>query len=87
MSIVTISNPRVPAIFADSRVDPGVNSLTERERAVLCLLATGMADKEIARALTISRATASKHVGRILKKLGVPSRAAAAVLAVRRGLA
>ncbi|MGH2559657.1 MAG: LuxR C-terminal-related transcriptional regulator, partial [Thermomicrobiales bacterium] len=61
--------------------------LTEREREVLRLLASGMTNNEIADALWISPRTASTHVGRILEKLGVNSRAAAVAIAFQRGLA
>jgi DNA-binding NarL/FixJ family response regulator len=60
--------------------------LTGREKEVLRLLVEGLADKEIAAALGISRATVSDHVAAIRAKLGVPSRAAASALAVRGGL-
>jgi predicted ATPase/DNA-binding CsgD family transcriptional regulator len=58
-------------------------ALTARERAVLRLLAEGLSDKEIAAALGISRHTASNHVTAIREKLGAPSRAAAAAMAIR----
>jgi DNA-binding NarL/FixJ family response regulator len=61
--------------------------LTAREREVLKVLATGKADKEVAAALGISRHTVGHHVARILTKLGVESRAAAAAHAIRHGLA
>ena len=64
-----------------------LDALTPREREVLRLLAAGCSDKEIAVALGISRHTAGHHVARILDKLGVASRAAAAAHAVRHGLA
>jgi excisionase family DNA binding protein len=60
--------------------------LTVREREVLRLLVEGLADKEIATVLGISRSTVSDHVASIRAKLGVPSRAAASALAVRGGL-
>jgi DNA-binding CsgD family transcriptional regulator len=59
--------------------------ITRREREVLRLLAEGLSDKEIAATLMISSQTATKHVGNLLRKLNVPSRTAAATLAVRRG--
>jgi DNA-binding NarL/FixJ family response regulator len=60
--------------------------LTVRERDVLRLLVLGWSDKEIAAALGIGRRTVSNHVSGILDKLGVPSRAAAAAIAVRNDL-
>ncbi|MGH2617058.1 MAG: helix-turn-helix domain-containing protein [Thermomicrobiales bacterium] len=60
--------------------------LTRREREVLRLVVEGLSDKEIGAALTISAQTVTKHVGNVLRKLDVPSRTAAATLAVRRGL-
>jgi DNA-binding CsgD family transcriptional regulator len=47
----------------------------------------GLSDREIAGVLFVSRHTANNHVGSILSKLGVPSRAAAAAWAVRNDLA
>ncbi len=52
-------------------------ALTARQREVVDLIATGASDKEIARTLGISTATAQKHVARVLDRLGVPNRAAA----------
>ena len=60
--------------------------ITQREREVLRLVVEGLSDKEIGAALAISPQTATKHVGNLLRKLDVPSRTAAATLAVRRGL-
>jgi DNA-binding CsgD family transcriptional regulator len=62
------------------------HGLTPREREVLRLVAGGHSVKEIGAALGISVQTAAKHVGNILRKLGAPSRTAAAVLAIRQGL-
>lgn len=62
-------------------------SLTPREREVLALLAGGLTNREIARRLVISAKTAEIHVGNILGKLGLKSRAQAAALAARHGLA
>jgi DNA-binding NarL/FixJ family response regulator len=51
--------------------------LTPRQREVITLIATGAADKEIARSLGITTATAQKHVTNLLRRLNVPNRAAA----------
>jgi DNA-binding CsgD family transcriptional regulator len=59
--------------------------LTAREAEVLALVAHGSTNREIADALVISVRTAEHHVEHILRKLGAPSRRAAAAIA--RGLA
>jgi DNA-binding NarL/FixJ family response regulator len=51
--------------------------LTPRQRQVITLIARGAADKEIARSLGITTATAQKHVTNLLRRLNVPNRAAA----------
>jgi DNA-binding CsgD family transcriptional regulator len=61
--------------------------LTRREREVLTLLADGHSTNEIAAALFISPKTAGVHAANLLRKLGVPSRAAAVAFAHRHGLA
>lgn len=70
---------------ADSRL--AELELTPRETEVLALLADGMTNREIAAELFISAKTASVHVSRILAKLSVPTRAAAASTAERLGVA
>jgi predicted ATPase/DNA-binding CsgD family transcriptional regulator len=59
--------------------------LTARELEVLALLEAGMTNRQIAGELFISEKTASVHVSRILAKLAVPNRAAAAAAAQRLG--
>ncbi len=66
--------------------DGFVESLTHRELQVLKMLADGLANKEIAGQLGISRHTAKFHVAQILAKLGAGSRAEAVAIAIRRGL-
>ena len=61
-------------------------SLTKREREVLQMLAAGLGNKEIAAKLNISDHTAKFHVGSILGKLGVSTRAEAVSMGIRRGL-
>ncbi len=63
---------------------PGV--LTRRELEVVRLMAAGLTNADIAQRLVVSEHTVHRHVSNILGKLGVPSRAAAASLAARRGL-
>ena len=86
------ANHSLPALMhADRRVVRSGSmpqaSLTPREREVLKLVAAGHSDRDVATTLFISRRTASEHVGHILQKLGARSRADAAAIAVRLGLA
>jgi len=60
--------------------------LTEREKDVLRLLASGCSNKEIAQELNIGEKTVKTHVSSILSKLGVTSRTQAVVYALRTGL-
>jgi two-component system nitrate/nitrite response regulator NarL len=64
----------------------GSGNLTPRELEVLRLLTKGSANKEIAREIGVAEVTVKLHTRRILEKLGVRNRAAAAALAVSRGL-
>jgi DNA-binding NarL/FixJ family response regulator len=60
--------------------------LTERERAILRYVASGMSNKEIGQALSISPHTVKAHLRHILDKLGLRSRTQAAAWAERHGL-
>lgn len=60
--------------------------LTEREMAVLRLVANGQRNKEIASQLSISERTVKFHVNLIFQKLGTSSRTEAVKEAVNRGL-
>ncbi len=60
--------------------------LTPRELEVFALIGEGMTNREIGNELFIAEKTASVHVSRILAKLSVPNRAAAAAAAQRLGV-
>ncbi len=80
--------PRVAARLVDEVRAPGRNAgrLTERERQVLRLVADGLPNKQIARALAITERTVKFHIASASRKLNADNRAQAAALAVRRGL-
>ena len=73
-----------------SRVLKGMRSplprLTDREIEVLRLLATGSANREIARALFVTEATVKSHIVHIFTKLDVDSRSRAIHVARETGL-
>jgi DNA-binding NarL/FixJ family response regulator len=62
------------------------DSLTERETAVLRLVAVGKANKEIAHALSLSEETVKAHLKNIFAKLDVADRTHAVTVAARRGI-
>jgi DNA-binding NarL/FixJ family response regulator len=81
-------SPRVAAKVTHRAVGDkagaGDNPLTEREQEVLRLMAQGQDNAEIAAALVIAERTVKFHVGNIYAKLGVTSRTAAVVEALKR---
>lgn len=60
-------------------------SLTDREREVLCLVTEGLENQQIASLLSITAGTVKTHVQHILEKLHASNRTQAAVIAVRLG--
>jgi len=60
--------------------------LSARELEVLCLIARGLTNQEIARRLFISPHTVKNHVSRIYQKIGMDDRTKVALWAVRLGL-
>ena len=73
--------PRRPVADAGA-----LDTLTDREREVMTLVARGLSNEELANQLFMSRLTAKTHVSRILTKLGARDRAQLVVLAYELGL-
>ena len=65
---------------------PSADVLTTRESEILCLVAEGLSNTEIAAKLTISEETVKTHVSRVLLKLNLRDRTQAVVYAYENGL-
>ncbi|WP_406186411.1 response regulator [Streptomyces sp. NBC_01006] len=63
--------------------DERLTGLTERERAVLELIGSGLTNRQIAKQLYLSEKTVKNHISRLLGKLGVERRVQAAVIAAQ----
>jgi HD-GYP domain-containing protein (c-di-GMP phosphodiesterase class II) len=78
-AVLEVAGQRVPRIERPA-------GLTEREAEVVGLLARGLQTKQVARALGISIKTADHHIQNAYAKIGVSTRAAAALFAMQHGL-
>jgi len=65
--------------------DP-IESLSDREREILHLIATGRSNREIGEVLNISEHTVHNHRARLMEKLGVHDRLELLKYAIRRGI-
>lgn len=65
-----------PLVIARGGSGLDLGALTPRRREVAALVATGLSNKEIARALGLSVATVKDHVHAVLTRLGLASRRA-----------
>lgn len=70
----------------DSAITAIKNSLTRREYEVICLIAEGLNNKDIAGKLFISEKTVKNHVSNIFKKIGVNDRVQAAIFAYKNNI-
>jgi HD-GYP domain-containing protein (c-di-GMP phosphodiesterase class II) len=78
-AVLEVAGQRAPRIGRPA-------GLTEREVEVVALLARGLQTKQVARRLGISVKTADHHVQNAYAKIGVSTRAAAALFAMQHGL-
>lgn len=89
-----VLSPKVTRTVVDGYLGSGAGSvaaeqvdlLTERERAVLVLIADGLSNSDIGACMHLSVGTVKDHVSAILTKLRVGSRVQAALVAQRAGL-
>jgi predicted ATPase/DNA-binding CsgD family transcriptional regulator len=79
-----VSGESGSATFTDSM--PMAQLLTDRERAVLRLVADGASNKDVGQELCISPATVSYHLNSIFSKLGAKTRAQAVAIGMREAL-
>jgi DNA-binding CsgD family transcriptional regulator len=76
----------LPILVPDLQPPPSERTerLTRREQEVAHLVARGLTNRQIAQELSVSRNTANNHVARILRKLGLRSRAQIAAWVTER---
>ncbi|MER6565498.1 response regulator transcription factor [Streptomyces sp. NPDC001093] len=80
-----LATPAVPGPL-DGAARRGLEALTDRERQITGLVATGLSNDEIAARLVLSPATVKTHVNRAMAKVGARDRAQLVVFAHRSGL-
>lgn len=87
---ITYLPPDIERTFAQKYVHPEgddpTQHLTQREFQVLCFLAQGKTNREIAEELGIQVKTVDSHRRRLLKKLGLRNNAELTRFAIRHGL-
>jgi DNA-binding NarL/FixJ family response regulator len=81
-----VANRVVDMLSGTSTPKEFYDGLTAREVEILKLIATGQANKQIARRLDISEKTVRNHVSNMYEKLHIYDRSQAVLYAVRKGL-
>lgn len=78
--------PKAGRALLASRAEQRSADLTDREKEVLTLVASGLANKLIARRLEISEKTVKAHLTKVFQRIGVSDRTQAALWAQRHGI-
>lgn len=79
--------PRAAQVVISARTSERSRpELSAREEEVLTLVASGQANKQVARRLDISEKTVKAHLSKIFQRIGVSDRTQAALWAERHGL-
>ena len=78
--------PKAAHAVISARSYTPMSELSPREEEVLVLVASGQANKQIARRLNISEKTVKAHLSNIFQRIGVSDRTQAALWAERKGL-
>ena len=79
-----LATPAAPPV--DDAARQGLYALTDREREITALVATGLSNDDIAARLVLSPATVKTHVNRAMAKVGARDRAQLVVFAHRTSL-
>jgi NarL family two-component system response regulator LiaR len=74
------------SMVRDTSPDSSVEKLTVREREVICLVALGRSNRELAQELFISEKTVKTHISNILSKLNLEHRTQLAIYAIKNKL-
>ncbi|MEV1201300.1 response regulator transcription factor [Microbispora rosea] len=82
----TVLSPSVATRLVTRMRAPVTETLSRRETEVLALVARGLTNAEIGKALFISETTVKTHLLRVFTKFGVSDRTAAVTTALTRGL-
>ena len=84
--LAPVSTDPVRARYAYRDTAEPTDTFSEREVAILRLLAGGYSNKEVAKAVFLSEGTVKNHISRILARLGLRDRTHAAIYARDHGL-
>ncbi|MFN8526751.1 MAG: response regulator transcription factor [Chloroflexota bacterium] len=68
-------------------VDDGLGQLNDVDVRILQLVASGMANKEIAQRLAFAESTVKNRLSQLFQKIGVADRTQAAIFAIKHGIA